>query len=402
MFIARQPIFNKIMKIYGYELLFRSDSTAQTFGDASSMSATATVMGGLFEQGIDKVVGTAKAFVNFDYDFIMSDNIELINPKTLIIEVLETIKVEEQLVERLKYLSRKGYRIALDDFEDKFDTYPIMPIADIIKYDIIATPLDTIEQDVKQALLMNKILLAEKIETEEEFEKAVEMGFHLFQGYFFSKPKIVSESNTKRTSKIHYARIIKELKEEEPSYNSLTKIIESDVNLAYRVMRVISHRKGSGSFNSIKNALIRMGLIELERWISILMLQEISSEQPVELMKLSLVRSRFGELIASNSILKNRKDEVSMMCLFSMLDAILNQPIKEALEDLSISEDVFYALVYHEGALRPVLKLILAYERGDWAQVQIFAKVIKIDTKLIYEGYLEAIEWASELLAAFE
>ena len=191
MYIARQPIFNKLMKIYGYELLYRDASEAVSFGNASSSAATATVIGGLFEQGINKIVGKAKAFVNFDYDFIMSENIELIDPETLVIEVLETVEVNPVLVERLHYLRAKGYKIALDDFEESLNNYPIVYIADIIKYDIIITPLESIEEEVKEALAQGKVVLAEKIETEEEFQKACDMGFQLFQGYFFSKPKIV-------------------------------------------------------------------------------------------------------------------------------------------------------------------------------------------------------------------
>ncbi|SHI52800.1 EAL and modified HD-GYP domain-containing signal transduction protein [Clostridium amylolyticum] len=402
MFIARQPIFNKSMKIYGYELLFRSDSNAKEFRNTSSSSATATVLGGLLEQGINQVVGKTKAFVNFDYDFIMSDTIELINSDTLVIEVLETVKIDYNLIERLKYLRRKGYKIALDDFEESFSSYPIVPIADIIKYDIMLTPLDAITDDVNKALSQNKIILAEKIETDEQFQKAVEMGFHLFQGYFFSRPKIVGSSNARKSSKVQYSRIINELKKEEPSYNTITSIIESDVNLAYSVMRVMSNKKSEDSFNSIKKALIRMGFKELERWINVLMLQDISQAKPVELMKLSLVRSKFSEHVASNSKFKEHIEEVSMMCLFSVLDAILDKPMSEALEGMLLSENVFNALVHREGDFKPICKLIFAYERGDWAEVQKFADIIEIDTALLSKGYLESIQWAAEVLLTFE
>ncbi|TCL57214.1 EAL and modified HD-GYP domain-containing signal transduction protein [Kineothrix alysoides] len=402
MFIARQPIFNKAMKIYGYELLFRSDSSAVSFGNASSVSATATVIGGLFEQGIDQIVGKAKAFVNFDYDFIMSNNIELIEPDTLIIEVLETVEVDAALIDRIKYLKREGYQIALDDFEESYVSYPIVPLADIIKYDIMVTPLDTITSDVKQALSQKKLLLAEKIETEEEFQKAISMGFHLFQGYFFCKPKIVGSSSPKRSSKVQYSMILNELKKEEPSYDTITEIIESDVNLAYRMMRVISHKKGESAFNSIKYALVRMGLIDLERWINILMLQDISQNKPLEIMRLSLVRSRFSEYVAENSIYKERKEEVSMMCLFSTLDVLLDQPMEEALKGMLISNDIFNALVHGKGKLKPFCRLMLSYEQGDWTAVQKYAQIIEIDTEILYKGYLESIQWSSKILTFFQ
>lgn len=401
MFIARQPIFNKAMKVYGYELLFRENSKTKEFGGVSSTSATAAVVGGLFEQGIQTIVQNAKAFINFDYDFIMSDTIELIDPRTLVIEVLENIQVDEHLIERLKYLRRKGYRIALDDFAERFEAYPIVPIADIIKYDIMATPFDMIENDVKQARLMNKIILAEKIETKEEFIRAASMGFQLFQGYFFSKPSIIGKGSTKKNSKLQYMRMLRELKKEEPSYESLAEIIESDVNLAYRVMKIISNKPEIGSFISLRNALVRMGLTDLERWINVLMLQDLSYEKPIELMKLSLVRSRFGKFIAEHSKFKGQKEEISLMCLFSMLDAILDQPIQKALEGIVIPEDIYFALVYGEGNFRPILRLVLAYEAGDWSDVDMLSKIVKIPTDTLYKGYIESIEWTSSLLEMF-
>ena len=288
MYIARQPIFNKLMKIYGYELLYRDASEAVSFGNASSSAATATVIGGLFEQGINKIVGKAKAFVNFDYDFIMSENIELIDPETLVIEVLETVEVNPVLVERLHYLRAKGYKIALDDFEESLNNYPIVYIADIIKYDIIITPLESIEEEVKEALAQGKVVLAEKIETEEEFQKACDMGFQLFQGYFFSKPKIVYGINSSKASKLQYTMILQELHREEPSYHAIAEVIESDVHFAYRVMKTMSNKKGEDTFRSIKEALVRMGLKELERWINVLMLQDMSEGKPTEIMRLSL------------------------------------------------------------------------------------------------------------------
>lgn len=402
MFMARQPIFNKAMKIYGYELLFRSDANSGKFEGASAMAATASVVGNLFEQGIDRVVGTAKAFINFDYDFIMSDYIELIKPDALIIEVLETVKVDGTLMNRIEYLKNQGYQIALDDFEEGYDAYPLVPLADIIKYDIRITPLDTLVSDVRRALSEKKTLLAEKIETESEFRQASDMGFHLFQGYFFSKPAIVTGFSVRRSSKEQYFMLLKELKKEEPSYDIMTEIIETDVNLAYRFMKVISHKKGESAFHSIRYALVRMGLTDLERWINILMLQDIAHNKPLELMTLSLVRSRFGEFVADNSIYKNRKKEISMMCLFSTLDALLDQPMEKALEGMLISGDVFDALVYGKGSLKPFCSLMLSYEQGDWAQVHQYAEAIRLNTGLLYEGYWESVQWAYKVLTFME
>lgn len=401
MFIARQPIFNKELKLYGYELLFRPNIDATSFGEAAASNATATVLGNLFEMGIDQIVEGVKAFVNFDYDFLFSDSIELIDANTLVIEVLETVKADKILVDRLNYLRSKGYKIALDDFVECFHLHPLVPIADIIKYDLMITPLESIEIEVKQALKQNKILLAEKIETENEFILAKEMGFDLFQGYFFSKPSIISKSNDKKSAKSQYTRIISELNKEEPSFQILAEIIETDVNLAFRLMKVISIKQNRDMVYSIKKALIYMGFKELERWINILMLQDLSTNKPKELLKLSLLRSKFGEFIASNSRFKKRKRETSMMCLFSTLDAILDETMEEVLQDILITEDIREALIKKAGVLSPICNLISSYEKGDWDKVKIIAADIGIDEKKLPEGYLSSLKWTAETLSKF-
>ena len=169
MYIARQPIFDKRKDVYGYELLFRNSTTSMAYTGTSAESSTAVVLGGLFELGVEKIVGDKKAFVNFNYNSLLSNSIELIDPSTLIIEVLEDVEVDNRLMRRLESLHKEGYRIALDDFVHSVKDFKMVPVADIIKYDLIATPLNTIQDEVMEALRRKKVLLAEKVETEEEF-----------------------------------------------------------------------------------------------------------------------------------------------------------------------------------------------------------------------------------------
>ncbi|MBM7614152.1 EAL and HDOD domain-containing protein [Alkaliphilus hydrothermalis] len=399
MFIARQPIFSKSLKVYGYELLFREDIESKSFGQATATKATATVLGGLFEIGIDRIADGKPAFVNFGYDLLLSDTLELLNPKSLVIEVLEDITVDDEVLNRLIFLKSKGYQIALDDFIEDYDLYPIVPLADIIKYDLIATPLDTIQMEVKRALQQNKILLAEKIETEEQFLMAKDMGFTLFQGYFFSKPNIIGKTNDNKSNKVQYARIINELKKDEPSYKTLAKVFETDVNLSYRLLKVISNRSDKDLIYSIKKALIYMGFKEIERWINILMLQDLSTNKPEELVKLSLVRAKLGELIADNSSFKKRKQEISMMCLFSNIDAILDETMDEALLEISVTDDIKESLICKRGILRPICELIYSYEKGNWDEVKVIAEEIGIDKKKLVQLYLSSLKWADEVLS---
>ncbi len=396
MFIARQPIFNKVMEVFGYELLFREGSDSTRYDGTSATHATASVIGSLFESGIDQIVDDKHAFINFDAAFINSDFPELIESHRLIIEVLEDVVVDEQLIDRLEGLKRKGYRIALDDFVEDYDAYPLVPLADIIKYDLMMTPLHTIGSAVKSALDENKILLAEKIETEAEFIEAREMGFSLFQGFFFSKPSIIGKAHQKSNTKIQYSRIISELVKEEPSYQKLAEIIEKDANLAYRVMRIISSRAGDDLVYSIKRALTYMGLKEIERWINILMMQDLGSHKPKELMILSLVRTKFAEAIAVHANLKKFKYEASMMGLFSTIDAMLDQNMSDALDGISLPKSIKESLIEHEGILMPIFNLLNAYEQGDWERAFKLVHEMNLKEEDLFESYMEAVKWARE------
>lgn len=401
MFIARQPIINKELKLYGYELLFRPNLEINDFGESAATKATACVLGDLYETGIENITDGKKAFINFDYDSLMSDSIELIDPNSLVIEVLENIRVDKVLIDRLIYLKKRGFQIALDDFVEDYNTYPLVPITDIIKYDIIATPLNSIKGEVKEALKQHKILLAEKVETVEEFLLAKEMGIHLFQGYFFCKPFVISKTNNKKSTKAQYARMISELKKEVPSYQALAEIIETDVNLAYRLMKIIKTKYHEDIIYSIKRALVYMGFKELERWINILMLQELSGDKPTELLRISLIRSKFGEFIAINSKFNNRKLEISMMCLFSTADAMFDQTMEGALSGIELTVDIKRALVNKDGDLSVIYWLINSYEKGEWSNVKIIAESIGIDVKKLPEGYMKSLEKADEILSMF-
>lgn len=401
MFIARQPIFNSAMVVYGYELLYRDSETATSFSSISPTRATADVIGNLFEIGIDAITGGQKAFINFNYESLLSDSIELIHPDNLIIEVLENVKSDSLILDRLIELKEKGYKIALDDFVEDFVEYPLVPISDIIKYDIIATPLDSIMIEVNNAIFQGKIVIAEKIETKEEFEMAKNMGFDLFQGYFFKKPSLIGRSNNKKSIKLNYLMILTELNSPEPSYDEISKIIESDVNLAYRLLRIIKNNKSEDMFYSIKKSLLFMGFREIERWINILLLQDLSTDKPMELMRVCLVRSKFGGSLANHSALKPRLNEIITMLLFSTLDAILDLPMKEALDEISLTDDIRHSLIEENGELRPILDLVFAYEKGDWDEVKILSLNLGISEADMHHSYMEALKYCKEITDLF-
>lgn len=401
MFIARQPIFNKSMGVYGYELLHRSSSTATAFEAMAPGQATARVFGGFFEFGAKSITDAKKAFINFDYDFLLSDAVELLNPDSLIIEILEDMDIDREVLERLIQLKKQGYKIALDDFVEKYEEYPIIPMSDIIKFDILETPLSSIQKEVGLALSEGKTILAEKVESKEEYEKAKDMGFTLFQGYFFKKPSIVSQSCNGKSVKLSQINILNELAKEEPSFDNLAKIVQSDVSLAYRLFRIIKNNDLASQLDSIKEALIIMGLRGVQRWINILILQDLTVDKPLELMRLSLIRSKFGELICEKSKLDPLSNQVSTMLLFSTLDALLDKPIEDAFRDIPIAKEIKDALIEGKGQLTLFLQLVYSYETGDWEMVDRIATKIHLQSEDIYHSYLDAIEYCKTTMKRY-
>ncbi len=398
MYIARQPIFNTKMDVYGYELLYRFNSDSKIFDGSSPIQATATVINGLFESGIDDLVDGKKAFVNFDTVFLHLDLTELIEPEKLVIEILEDVHVDIDLMVRLQELKNKGYMLALDDFVESYNQYPLVPMANIIKFDLMATPLSSLKIDVARALKDNKILLAEKVENEVEFNEAKDMGFSLFQGFFFSKPSIVGRSSDKTTTKAQYGRMISELMKEEPSYQVLAEIIEKDIHLAYRLMRVVKSRSGDDILYSIKRALTYMGLKEIQRWINILMLRDLSDKKPEELMRMSLIRTKFAERIAMHTKFNKMKYEASMMGLFSMIDAMLDQSMDHALKDISLPSSIIDVLVHHKGELYPISQLVQAYEKADWKKAHTIIQELGINEDEVVDDYKVALAWSREIM----
>jgi len=398
MFIARQPIFNAQLEVYGYELLFRLNSQSTQFGGVSSQGATAMVITGLFESGLENLIEDKIAFINFDEIFIHSEAVELIKPDRMIVEMLENIEVSQNLMERLSDIKAMGYSIALDDFAQTYQTYPLTPLADIIKYDIMVTPLDTIVADVPAGLAQGKTLLAEKVETQEEFAKAKEMGFTLFQGYFFSKPRIAGRSFRATPSQIQYLQLMTEIHADEPSFERLAELIEQDVTLTYRLLRLASFRAGSELISSIKFALSYIGLREFERWISILMIHDLSKDKPTELIKISLIRTRFAESLAKRAGMIEQEHDAALMGLFSILDAILDQPMDVVLAGIALPQSILDVLIKEQGILLPIYELMLAYEKGDWVLVETVALDLKIEEYYLYHDYREAIKWANSVI----
>ncbi len=402
MYIARQPIFNTNMQVYSYELLFRSSIDSSNFGLSSRKSATATVLAGVFEQGMDLITGNKKAFVNFDDEMLLSDVKFVLDSSSLAIEILETVKITPEIISRIKKLKKSGYWIVLDDFENDYDTYPLVEYANIIKFDLLKTPLETLGEDVKKALRDKKIILAEKVETQEVFLLAKEMGFHLFQGYFFQKPYIVGKSEQKVSSTAQYTMILSELEKEEPSYRELSRIFESNIDLAYKVLRLAGNKRFEENVDSIKRALTYIGLNDLKFWVSMLMMKEVRGNKPSELVRISLIRAKLAEGLAKNRIFNTNPSESFMLGMFSVIDALLDKQMNEVVEQLPFSQPLKKALLGEGGDLNTLIDFIRQYEDGSFDKN--FEHILS-DKDLMFKvssAYCNAVQWATKTFESID
>jgi EAL and modified HD-GYP domain-containing signal transduction protein len=301
-------------------------------------------------------------------------------------------------VEKCKKLKDQGYLIALDDFVFSKEFIPLIGIADIIKIDFLITSEAELEKYFKIIGRTNIKFLAEKVETREVYNLACSMGFAYFQGYFFSKPVILSEKSIS-PMKMNYIRILKLLNTPDLDFNALGVVISQDVALSYKLLKLVNSA-AFGTRNKIGQvnmALAYLGEREIRKWISLIVMMGISAESTHEVLLLSLVRAKFSELLAGPFQMGIQKESLFIMGLFSLMDTLVNQPIETILKDIPLEEAVEKALVGGQGSYAPVLNFVQAYEQGDWTTVHDLSQKHRLSDEQIQQSYLDSLEWAKEL-----
>ena len=396
-YAARQPILDVDKNLFAYELLFR-DGVDNVFPGIDEDEATTRIIeGSQFNLGIEHLTGNKPAFINFTLDTILKKYPTMVPAASLVVEILETVQPGKRLLESVKELKQQGYVIALDDYEHKPVWRHFFPYVDLIKIDLRAMEFDEIEQVIADISDFPEIkLLAEKVETAEEFEKCKELGFQYFQGYFFSKPELV-KTKTLSPGQMTLAELLYETSTPEIDLPKITQIFERDVNLSYKLLRYTNSAafKRRTEISTIKQALVVLGKYELKKFLSLLFTAAVSGDKPVELLKMAMVRARFCENLAS---LKDGAD-ASMAFLtgmMSLIDAILDQDIEKVMEQLPLSAEIKDALIKQQGPLAKYLQLAIAYEKGDWENERQIEENLNLSDRQVPAVYANAIEWAAE------
>ena len=395
--MARQPIFNKRKKIYGYELLFR-DGMVNAFPDVDGGAATSRVLSTSFlSNGIERITGRKKAFINFTEKMITEKIPAMFPKKTIMVEILEDIEPNAAVVTACREMAKQGYNLVLDDFIYKPEMKPLLALVRIVKFDFRASSIKEIETAIKELAAYRIKLLAEKIETHEEFQQALDMGFEYFQGYFFSKPEILKSKDIS-PSKITLLSIMSEANREDFRITELEKFVLRDLSINYKLMRYINSAY-FGMFkkvNSVKQTIVLLGMKEVRRFISLIAMAQLVSGKPDELIRASLIRARLCENLGKAAIGKNGS-ELFTLGLFSFIDAILNDEMGNIMENLPLSENIKKALTGGEGELADYLTLVSCYETGDWEKVATLAAKTGLNEEKMPELYMDAVAWADSI-----
>lgn len=399
-YAARQPILDVNKNLYAYELLFR-DGVDNVFPGIDEDEATSRIIeGSQFSLGIEHLTGNKPAFINFTLDTILKNYPTMVPPCSLVVEILETVQPSKKLLESVKQLKQQGYVIALDDYEHKPVWRHFFPFVDLIKIDLRAMSFAEIEQVIADISDFPQIkLLAEKVETAEEFERCKALGFEYFQGYFFSKPEMV-KTKTLSPGQMTLAELLYETSTAEIDLPKITQIFERDINLSYKLLRYTNSAtfKRRAEISTIKQALVVLGKSELKKFLSLLFTASVSDDKPVELLNLAMVRARFCENLAS---LEGSADSsmAFLTGMMSLIDAILDQSIEMVMEQLPLSTEIKEALVNKKGVLADYLNLALAYEQGDWENELAIEEQLKLSQRQVPATYSNAINWAAEQMA---
>lgn len=396
-YTARQPILNTKKQVVAYELLFR-DSHKNCFPDDISPDiATAKLLINSFLSiGLDEMTEGKPALVNFPMTFISEHLMNMTPYKNIIIEVLETAKPTDESHDVLSKLFHQGFTLALDDFVYSPAWERFLPLIKLIKIDIIETPLSSITH-LLPLFRQHKIkLLAEKVETHEEFLQAKELGFEYYQGYFFYKPEVLVGVEIESLHPFMMS-IYNEVMKEDYSYRKLERYFEHDMDLTYKLLRFVNSVLfgHTNKITSIKQAIRYLGEVQLRKFVCLVVMAKLNPQKPTVLIQNTILRAKLCEQFSKIMGLNQLSEFAFLVGLFSTIDAILDRPMDKVLLSLPLAKEINIALLDQKGSLAECLAFVVAYMQGDWPAINIFIKSYNIEPAYLISINNEAYQWLS-------
>lgn len=397
-FVARQPIFDRNQKVYGYELLFRQGFN-QVIRALSGDLATSVVLTTSFSLiGMDNLTCGKRAFINFTRNLLQRQIATAFPRDILTVEILEDIEPDKATLEACANLRRAGYMLVLDDFIYTPKYKPFIEVADIIKVDFLTTPVEERRRLPREIGHSGLHFLAEKVETPDDLQMALDFGYSYIQGFFFSKPETISTQDIPGY-KLNYLHILYEINQPQINFEALEQIILREVSIAYKLLRFIN----SAYFNlrhnikSVRHALTMLGSEEIRKWASLVALSGMGDDKPDELAVLCATRGKFCELLGVHAGLEENRTDLYLMGLFSLVDAFTDLPLNEVLHKLPLHEQVNRALRHEGGRFSHIYDLVLAYETANWSLVLKHAQNLGLSESTVPALYQKAVAWANQV-----
>jgi len=393
-FIGRQPIYDRDLNVYAYELLFRSGTANNSSGAVSADGATSqTIVNTFVEIGLEKIVGSRFACINLTESFLLEEDKLPITPKQVILEILEDIPVTDKLISAAKRLHDQGFIIALDDYIYNPDHKPLIEMAQLIKIDIMALSREELIQHVQLLKPFNKKLLAEKIETLDEYDLCMKLGFDYFQGYFLSKPRIIKGASIPQ-NKLAIMNVLALLQDTDTDIDDIDEAISSDVVMSYKILKLMNSAffNFNNKIESVKQALLLLGRKKLNSWASMTAMSKLD-DQPSEMIHIAMIRAKMCELIAEAANL-NPPENYFTAGLFSALDILMQHSLETLVKPLPISDELRDAVINKEGLMGEAILCALAYEQSDWDNVK-FQNLSKDEINI---ANIEAVTWGNMVM----
>lgn len=384
------------MSIFGYELLHRRNSNNR-YEDEDHNGATAELVRNSFlVLDFDDLTDGTRGFINFTQDLLEAEIPHILPKEKVVVEILETVEATDVVIEVCKRLKEEGYILALDDLifdREGYDYTPLIEMADIIKIEFPTTEKQK-QRDLLKKYKDRVTFLAEKVETREEFKEAAAMGYSLFQGYFFCRPMLM-KSKEIASLNIHLIEILKELQKREPNFTKISETIEKDLGLTYKLLKMANsiYYGAKTEITSLQLAVVRLGIQEMKRWISILLIKDFENDENSELIKVCLLRGKLLSLLAHELSRDAVETDFFFTGVFSSINIIMDQEMETIISDLALSDDVKRTLLGGKGLLQDCLSAVLLYEKLEFDEAMVKLAAMGVDLGRFTELYIEALAW---------
>ena len=397
-FLARQPILTVDKKSYAYEILSRY-GPENYCRPSTEKTINVNAVDELFLRGITTMTEGLPAFINCTSNFLVNEYLTLLPREQVVAEILETVLPDPAVMAACRHLKSQGYVFALDDYCDSAETRPFLDFADFVKIDVLTTSFEEQKRIVAVCHQRGIPAIAEKVETDQQFQICKSLGYAFFQGYFFCRPQMVTRRSV-AANKMVYLELLRAANEIEFNLLKIAGIFKRDVSLSYRLLRFLNSPLFGlhAEIRSIPHALSLMGERAMRKWISLVSIASLGDEAADGLLKLPLLRAMFCELLGKKIGMRREADELFLMGLLSVMDALLNMRMADVLAEIPVGEEIKEALLGFPSRYRPVFEVVLDYESGTWEQLANSSRAIGMDEDLLPDLYLRSVEWVTMVL----